>query len=160
MRLIPLILLAYLGGCAESDCAESACIGTEPDVSADAQGSVDASPEDAAPTDAALDGAVPADAAMSSGAPCAFNRECPANERCACDEATGCACAIGARGVGLAGDPCTTGDDCASAVCLEGPGDDLLCTEECEDASTCPEALPLCTPIAFVGQVCIRRPPE
>ncbi len=164
-----LIMLVFLAGCDGGDDCGGEAGGTCGPGGAEGDGGTvtdfavadvapgDAAPVDAAPLDAQVDAQV--DAGMSSGTVCSFNRECPDNERCLCDEVTGCACTIGPRGTGVAGEPCTTGDDCASAVCLEGPNDDLVCTEECEDETTCPANLPQCLPIAFVGQVCVRQAP-
>lgn len=112
--------------------------------------------EDAGPTDA---GSETEDAGTSSNLPCSFNDDCPAAERCECDEAEGCFCRIGARGTGANGvDTCVDGNDCASALCLEGQ-DGYYCSGECADESDCGPALPLCADIAFVGRVCIRQPP-
>jgi hypothetical protein len=77
--------------------------------------------------------------------------------RCACDGV--CACEEGARGTGGLNDSCTSGNDCASAVCLEGPPPSTLCTEACVDDGDCGGDLPVCADIAFVGRVCIRTPP-
>jgi hypothetical protein len=91
---------------------------------------------------------------------CIFNRDCPAAERCECDEATGCFCAPGARGSGLAGfDACDDGDDCASALCVEGTAGLFYCSGECRDESDCGPMLPLCMDIAFLGRVCVRTSP-
>lgn len=116
---------------------------------------VDAGRADAGSID---DAAVPsADAA--EGAPCSFNGECAADHRCECDEATGCFCRAGARGMGQVGiDTCADGNDCASAVCVEGPDAAYYCSGECADDADCAGALPMCADIAFVGRICIRQP--
>jgi hypothetical protein len=105
----------------------------------------------------------PADASSEGGgshAVCSFNRDCPADERCACDVATGCFCEIGARGTGKSGvDACTTGNDCASSVCVEGPGGAYVCSGECATNADCGGSLPVCGDIAFVGRICVRAAP-
>ncbi len=94
---------------------------------------------------------------------CSFNSDCQADERCECDAVEGCFCREGARGTGMNGiDTCESGDDCASALCLEGPDGpdgDFYCSAECASEADCTGALPVCSNIAFVGQVCIREPP-
>jgi hypothetical protein len=60
-------------------------------------------------------------------------------------------CVPGARGDGALGDPCTSENDCASALCIELDGGTSLCTEQCADESTCITALPECYAIAFSG---------
>jgi hypothetical protein len=106
------------------------------------------------PVDASLD-------AGGSGAACSFNKDCPSAERCECDVSTGCFCHTGARGTGKNGvDTCTTGNDCASAVCVEGPasGTAYYCSDECASGAQCMGALPVCSDIAFVGKICVRMP--
>lgn len=123
------------------------------DASSVDAGSVDASSDDAGSDDAGSD-AGPVDAGPPI--PCAFNRECPESMFCdsdACEE--GCFCALGARGTGALGDACTSGNDCASSICLEGPGDVLMCSIECTE-SECGAPLPVCTDVAFVGRICVR----
>lgn len=89
--------------------------------------------------------------------PCSFNDECRLDLRC--DEDKGFVCAPGARGtVGFAG-PCDSSNDCANAVCLEGPDGGFFCSDRCVDEKNCQEPLPLCSNVAFLGKVCIRRPP-
>jgi hypothetical protein len=88
---------------------------------------------------------------------CSFNADCGEGLRCACDGT--CACEVGARGTGRLNASCTTGNDCASSVCLEGPPPTTLCTEACVDDGDCGGDLPICADIAFVGRVCIREPP-
>lgn len=93
-----------------------------------------------------------------AGAECSFNRDCNAALRCECDEAAGCACAPGARGTGQLGvDTCDSGNQCASAVCVEGPGGVYYCSDECDASGDCKGALPVCSTIAFVGRICIRQ---
>jgi hypothetical protein len=122
-------------------------------------GSADALP----PTDArdateSADALAPvADAAP--GAPCSFNRECPPSERCACDPALGCRCAPGPRGSGGLGAPCARGEDCASALCVEGPAG-LVCSVECAGPGDCGGPLPRCLRVPTVGSLCARLPPD
>ncbi|MCB9596967.1 MAG: hypothetical protein H6719_29865 [Sandaracinaceae bacterium] len=146
------------------------------DCGRDAGGPIDAGmdagtggPIDAGSTDAGdgVDAAAPVDAAVPSsdaadGALCSFNRECAAAQRCECDETTGCACATGPRGTGQNGvDTCTSGNDCASSVCVEGPdGVTFYCSDECATEADCTGPLPQCIDIAFVGRICARLPPD
>jgi hypothetical protein len=148
MRLVPsfLFALSFLLACGGDD-----------DVSATdgGGGGIDGGGVDAGGFDE--DGGLPADAAPLT---CAFNRECAAAERCECDETSGCFCLPGARGTGVLGDACTTGNDCASAVCVEGPtGGTSFCSDECGDDGDCMEPLARCLDVAFVGQICVRVPP-
>ena len=116
-------------------------------------GAADASTQtDASPTDAELQSA---DAKV--GDTCGFNRECGKSERCECDEDAGtCTCQTGARGTGKNGvDTCSSGNDCASALCVEGRNK-FYCSDECTSNTSCGSALPVCADIAFVGRVCIR----
>jgi hypothetical protein len=113
---------------------------------------------------ATMDLAVAADLAIAAGdlgpgAECTFNRDCVAEARCACDVHTGCACELGPRGTGKNGvDPCTDGNDCASSLCVEGPGGVSYCSDECVDQGDCTGMLPVCSSIALLGRVCIRMP--
>lgn len=95
----------------------------------------------------------------SSNKICSFNKDCPAQERCECTEEDGCFCKVGTRGKGQNGvDTCTDGNDCASAVCVEGSGGTFYCSGECQSDTDCQPALPQCTTVAFVGRICIRKP--
>ena len=135
------------------------------DAGATDAGATDAGATDAGAMDAGAMDAGPADAGVpasdaAEGAVCSFNRECAAAARCECDEVTGCMCVTGARGTGRNGvDPCTTGDDCASAVCVEGSDGTFYCSGECATEADCGAALPRCIDIAFVGRICARTPP-
>ena len=112
--------------------------------------------------DAGVDAATSSDAAVAAGdlgagAECTFNRDCIAEARCACDESTGCFCELGARGTGKNGvDACTTGNDCASSLCVEGPGGAYVCSDECNDVNDCGGKLPLCVNVALLGKICAR----
>ncbi|HEX7665987.1 MAG TPA: hypothetical protein VF407_15780 [Polyangiaceae bacterium] len=103
-----------------------------------------------------------ASVAVGEGGPgdeCAFNRDCIAADRCECDESTGCFCEAGARGTGKNGvDSCTSGDDCSSSLCVEGPDGGSFCSDECTSAADCTGALPQCTDVSFVGKICVRNP--
>ncbi len=139
----------------------SACDGASPAPDA---AFTDAAPDapDAVVTDIA-DAAVADDAAdvdpREGGGACSFNRDCVASERCACSDADGCRCAPGARGTGRAGvDRCASGDDCESALCVEGAGGAFVCSAPCAGASDCPAALPRCLSVATVGRFCARDP--
>lgn len=118
--------------------------------------------EDAAPRieDAAFaieDAAAPSEDA-SVGRVCTFNRDCASAERCACSGGA-CACELGARGTLASGvGPCATGDDCASALCVEGASGAFVCSGPCAEASECPAALPRCLSVPTVGMFCARQP--
>jgi hypothetical protein len=137
------------------------------DTTKDAAGAEAEAADSASPTDAGAD--APRDSAAKdangpgeAGATCSFNRDCQLALRCQCDNVNGCACAPGARGTGQnAVDACDSGDQCASAVCVEGPPDaGFFCTDECGSAADCIAPLPQCTNVAFVGQICVRTPPN
>ncbi len=109
-------------------------------------------------TPGAAGAAVPAAPALDGGGRCSFNRDCIPAERCECDEATGCRCAPGARGLGLPGvTACASGNDCASALCVEARTGSL-CSDACATDSDCPAALPRCLSISGVGRFCARDP--
>ena len=139
MRVL-LLLLVLSAACASSNPREERADVARADV------------EKSAPDVSRVDGGE----AMSSRSLCAFNRECPSNERCECDEAAGCFCILGARGEGALGAACASGNDCQSALCLEGPGGALMCSIECSASEDCGGDLPLCADIAFVGRICVR----
>lgn len=144
MRRTSLLILMLLGACTGATSAGDAGL-------ADA-GALD-SGSDAGPGDA---GSV--DAGPGSLAPCTFNSDCPAAERCECDETAGCFCRTGARGTGVSGvDPCDGGNQCASSLCVEGNGG-YYCSGPCTSPSDCGPRLPLCSDIAFIGQICVRNP--
>ncbi|MCB9616208.1 MAG: hypothetical protein H6722_27550 [Sandaracinus sp.] len=158
------LLLTSMTGCGDDD-------GSLPDPGPGDSGTdaaaldsgVDAgSEEDAGSTDGGSDAGTEEDAGpIDAGPPiaCAFNRECPDSMFCDsddCDE--GCFCKPGARGTGALGDACTSGNQCASSICLEGPGDALMCSIECTNAEDCSGPLPSCTDVAFVGRICVRTP--
>jgi hypothetical protein len=136
-----------------------------------AAGAPDASPsnEDGSPQD--QDGSVgggddgkseqDANGTGGAGAECAFNRDCQAALRCECDEATGCSCQPGVRGTGRNGiDACDSGNQCASALCVEGPKtDEFICSDECADPSDCTGKLPQCVPVFGIpAPICARDP--
>lgn len=111
------------------------------------------------PADAGAADDAGVDAGPDSEAPCAFNRECRDAERCECDELDGCFCRVGPRGTGQNGvDACTTGNDCASSLCVEDAVGGFTCSDECVDDGDCADKLPICADVAFVGRVCIRDP--
>jgi hypothetical protein len=93
-----------------------------------------------------------------AGDVCSFNADCGAALRCGCVDGA-CACEAGARGIGQSGvDACTTGNDCASALCIEDNLGGFTCSGACATATDCAAKLPICSDIAFVGRVCIRDP--
>lgn len=118
---------------------------------------------DSSAADTAVDTAAPdiASDIASSNADCTFNADCVASERCECDEIKGCLCKFGPRGTGKSGvDACKDGNDCETALCIEGPPSDgnFYCSGPCASAGDCKGKLPICSNIAFVGKVCIRDP--
>ena len=97
-----------------------------------------------------------------AGAECAFNRDCKLALRCECDESTGCACQPGERGTGKNGiDVCDSGDQCASALCVEGPDQgESICSDACNDDKDCTGKLPRCIPVFGIPEpICAREPP-
>lgn len=140
------------------------------DASSDAEGdAADDSAVDAA-SDSASDATSDAMDAMDAmadvpsrdatvGDECNVNADCAADQRCECEDEVGCMCAIGVRGTGRNGiDACTSGNDCASALCVEGPepADTFYCSDECESNDDCGGMLPRC--IGLLG-ICARTPP-
>lgn len=112
-------------------------------------------------TDAVVMGDVPSNPDGTAGVVCAFNKDCAQGLRCECTEADGCACRMGARGTGRNGvTVCTSGNDCASSVCVEGPDGMSYCSDECVDGMGCMGMLPQCTDVSFVGRICVRTPPS
>lgn len=94
-----------------------------------------------------------------SGKTCTFNSDCPTTERCECSEVAGCFCRTGARGTGKNGvDPCKNGQDCETALCVEGSDGLFYCSGACQTDSDCAQKLPICSNISFLGRVCIRKP--
>lgn len=169
-------LAAVLGLGAISACSSSDSTGTPAatDSGGGTDGAREATPhEDSstpesdggsdAPTDAPRDANVrDANGPGAVDAVCTFNWDCQAALRCECTEADGCSCKTGTRGTGRNGiDPCTSGNTCASSVCIEGPPDSgSFCSDECASAADCVGPLPLCQSIAFVGTICVRTPPK
>lgn len=125
-----------------------------------APGPVDAAGADAGAAEVGADVALdlpPGDVGPAGG-PCSFNDDCVPQERCGCDETSGCRCAPGVRGTGEAGvTACTSGDDCASALCVEAHGGSL-CSRACATGDDCPPGLPRCVSVARVGRFCARDP--
>ncbi len=177
-RLLSLLSLAsVLGSSALGACSSSDTRGTTPGTDSGGGGSDGGSeaavekdgstPERDGGSDAPVD--APKDANLrdangpgATGAMCTFNRDCQAALRCECTEADGCACKAGVRGTGRNGiDPCTSGNDCASSVCVEGPPDGgSFCSDECGSAADCVGPLPVCQTVAFLGTICVRTPPK
>lgn len=150
MRASASILALFLGACSSSSATGPAAVDAAVDALGDALGDAPSDVPSDAPSDAEASG---------SHSVCVFNRECPATERCACDVATGCFCETGPRGTGVNGvDACVTSNDCASSVCVEGPGGAYVCSGECAGSADCGGKLPVCSNIAFVGKICVRTP--
>lgn len=120
----------------------------------------DTAPADAADS-AAADTKTTADVAagdVATGGACTFNRECAATDRCECIDFT-CTCRNGARGSGKNGvDVCTSGNDCASSVCVEGSDGKDYCSDECVTATDCGGKLPRCLDVTGLGRICVRAP--
>jgi hypothetical protein len=92
-----------------------------------------------------------------AGDDCVFNYDCQLALRCECDGT--CTCEPGARGTGKNGiDACDAGEQCASSLCVEGPGDSGVhyCSDECASNGDCTGMLPKCTNISFIGKICVR----
>lgn len=118
----------------------------------------DAVAKDVATIDAVVDVAMDA-GSREAGGTCSFNADCIAAERCSCSESAGCRCVVGPRGTGRPGaDTCNSGDECASAVCVEANGGVSRCSTPCASASDCPAELPRCISVSFVGRICVRDP--
>jgi len=161
--------LGAVSACSSTDTAgvtggnDSGAAGSETgaqEAAPDDDGSV---PEGDAPVDAPRDANVrDANGTGAVDAVCSFNHDCQAALRCECSETAGCACKAGVRGTGRNGkDPCTSGNDCVSAVCVEGPpGAGSFCSDECGSTADCVGKLPVCQSVAFVGTICIRTPPK
>ena len=93
-----------------------------------------------------------------AGDDCVFNYDCQLALRCECDQGV-CTCEPGARGTGKNGiDACDGGEQCASSLCVEGPGDGgvFYCSDECESNADCTGPLPRCKSVSFIGQICVR----
>jgi hypothetical protein len=94
-----------------------------------------------------------------AGDDCVFNDDCQLVLRCgACDAGT-CVCENGARGTGRNGiDRCDAGEQCTSALCVEGPGDSGVsyCSDECASSDDCTGVLPTCVSVPFFGDFCAR----
>jgi hypothetical protein len=75
---------------------------------------------------------------------CTFNEECSAGFRCgAVDNGT---CECGARGTGAVSAPCTSPNDCASAICLDTNAGGSFCTVPCMVNGDCSGTLNVCNP--------------
>lgn len=142
-----LVLALALFGCGDDD--DGSMVPGGADAATD---TADAATDTA---DAAVD-AMTADAAPTA---CVFNSDCPDEQRCV--DSSGM-CELGERGTGVNGvDACESGNDCASAVCVEGPesaDEDFYCSGECEDDDDCTGMLPRCLEVAFLGRICAREP--
>lgn len=129
----------------------------------DAAAAADVTPVVDAGADVAMDAPaadlpdVPAGEVMLGGV-CSLNRDCPASARCTCADGD-CRCMEGARGVGVSGETrCSTGDDCASSLCVDG-NNGMLCSDGCTSNDDCPPALPRCITIGALSlSLCARDP--
>ena len=79
-------------------------------------------------------------------AECFINADCEASQRCenmSANEIEIPCCVTGARGTKVAGEPCTTENECDTSLCIsynEGP---QLCSRPCDD-TPCPAAASEC----------------
>lgn len=67
-------------------------------------------------------------------------------------------CVPGERGTRPAGASCAEEDGdlrCASGLCIERNEGEKLCSQFCETNEDCPEAVPNCEAIPFLGSVCV-----
>ncbi|AKV01171.1 hypothetical protein AKJ09_07834 [Labilithrix luteola] len=121
--------------------------GTKGDSGSTGDDDKDATTKDATTNDA--DSAAPSGDG-GTGATCFVNRECDANLRCECDDNADCTCQPGVRGTGKNGvDKCTSGNECASSLCIGGPlpTDQHYCSDECTSDDDCTGTLPRCSVI-------------
>lgn len=173
LLVLPPLLLVLALGCGHQVTyvyeAADASVDPQPDASEAKRDDDEATQDDDddTPGDAGTDAKPSAKDASSgfdaagpgaAGEECSLNYDCQLALRCECADDS-CACKAGARGQGKNGEPCTDGNDCVSAICLEGPGDAMLCSDQCMTADDCVPKLPLCKKISLVGTICIRSGP-
>jgi len=98
--------------------------------------------------------------AVEAGADCVFNQDCDPSLRCSACDAGYCFCEPGARGAGKNGvDTCDSGDQCESALCVEGPSStgESYCSADCSPGhATCAGMLPKCVTVSGLGSFCAR----
>ena len=154
----PRIALALLLGLA---LATAAC-GGDDDGGGDGTAGGDAGAADAAALDAAPMPPDGATACAPGECPCFTNYDCPDGYACTSQDESGeeVWCSPGERGTGLAGEPCEGEGDCRSALCIDDDEGQLLCSDVCEDESTCPDSLPTCLYIGFGIDESICAPVE
>jgi hypothetical protein len=105
--------------------------------------------------------AVQADAAACAtpaDCPCFTNYDCPPTHACKTNGSL-VACVAGPRGTGRAGVPCTSEQDCASALCVEDSEGGHRCSDLCRMAEMCPMELPRCVVVNGEG-ICSPTPPS
>jgi len=154
--------------CSDDDATNVTPGGADGSTDGRTQSDSSAEDEDATTT---KDGGTDADAAKDAkavrdangpgeaGADCVFNHDCQLALRCGACDAGYCYCEPGARGTGRNGiDQCDAGEQCASALCVEGSGDSGVsyCSDECESNGDCTGMLPKCLSIPFFGDFCAR----
>ena len=172
------LLFAFVAGSAAlaaiviacSDQTNATAPATTGDASPDGTADTDSGEEEEGDATTGTDGGPKADAKADAkavrdangpgeaGTDCVFNYECQLALRCECDQGT-CTCQPGARGTGKNGvDKCDGGEQCASSLCVEGPGDAgvFYCSDEFESNADCKGMLPKCTSISFIGEICVR----
>lgn len=139
----------------------------DPDEASDPPGD-DAGRIDARTDDAKADAKVAEDARSpdevdgpgTTGTECFFNSDCKKALRCQCDDYE-CTCKAGVRGTGTVGaTTCTSGEDCASSLCIDGPAvGQSVCSGACKTAADCGGLLPRCVEISpFPSKICVRTP--
>ena len=94
---------------------------------------------------------------------CGSNEDCGPALRCEAVAADRMVCLGGVRGTGALGDICAdSGNDCASALCLEAEPlfgrPDGLCTQTCSDERDCAAPLPVCE-VWFGSGLCLPVEP-
>lgn len=99
--------------------------------------------------------------AVKTDCPCLSSDDCAPTFRCFSEDTTGLNvwCLPGPRGAGVAGDPCTSQTDCASALCVEPRVGPNRCSQLCDVPADCPSTLPRCIALGFGVDRSICSPP-
>lgn len=161
--LFALATLSFAGFSVAVGCSDDGSSGATPDAAgvdgSDAKTSTTLDSSSDAGTEDVLDAARAkrdANGPGEAGTECSFNHDCQLGLRCECNGL--CSCTPGMRGTTPPGAGCMDGNDCESSVCLEGPNDVLVCSDECETGADCPANLPICQLVVSVGKICTRQP--
>lgn len=88
---------------------------------------------------------------LATDCPCFSSDDCGPGFYCHSEDSTGLKvfCVPGARGTGLAGDPCAGEADCLSALCTDSSSTGKRCSALCDLPAECPPTLPRCVYIGF-----------